>query len=183
MQLVRKITIKTCGNFTVARIKEAIAAAKLEEGQSVPLLKIVGETTSAKTGQTDKGTFTKLGGSFIGTDMTTGELYQSGVCILPDFVCAQLGTALQQGEAVRFAFEIGAQRADTSITGYSFVIKPLIETKPANAMLELMELAGIKTPDAHALAAPAMPAAAAAAPAAAPAAAAAPAKGTGKGGK
>lgn len=172
MQIVRKITIKTCGNFTVARIKEVMAAANLADGASIPLLKIVGETTSAKTGQTDKGTFTKLGGSFIGTDLTTGELFQSGVCILPDFVGAQLGAALQQGESVRFAFEIGAQRADTAITGYAFVIKPLIETKPANAMLELMELAGIKTPAAPALAAPATPAAPA--PAAKPAA---PAKG------
>lgn len=168
MQIVRKITIKTCGNFTVARIKEVMAAANLADGASIPLLKIVGETTSAKTGQTDKGTFTKLGGSFIGTDLTTGELFQSGVCILPDFVGAQLGAALQQGESVRFAFEIGAQRADTAITGYAFVIKPLIETKPANAMLELMELAGIKAPAVPALAAPATPAAPA--PAAAPAA-------------
>ena len=151
MQIVRKITIKTCGNFTVARIKEVMAAAKLAEGASIPLLKIVGETTSAKTGQTDKGTFTKLGGSFIGTDLTTGELFQSGVCILPDFVGAQLGAALQQGESVRFAFVIGAQRADTAITGYAFVIKPLIETKPANAMLELMALAGIEQPKAPAL--------------------------------
>ncbi len=172
MQIVRKITIKTCGNFTVARIKEVMAAANLADGQSVPLLKIVGETTSAKTGQTDKGTFTKLGGSFIGTDLTTGELFQSGVCILPDFVGAQLGAALQQGESVRFAFEIGAQRADSGTAGYAFVIKPLIETKPANAMLELMALAGIKAPEAPALAAPATPAAPA--PAATPAA---PAKG------
>lgn len=141
MEILRKITIKTCGNFTVARIKELISGIK--DGETVPLLKIVGESTGAKTGETDKGRFTRLSGSFVGTDMTTGALYQSGQCILPEFIGAQLGAALAQGESVRFAFQIDARRKDNALTGYEFSIKPLIDTKPANAMLELMQLAGI----------------------------------------
>lgn len=187
MEILRKITIKTCGNFSIARIKEVMAAAKLEDGQSVPLLKIAGQSTGAKTGQTDKGQFTKLLGSFIGTDMTTGALYQSGQCILPEFIGGTLGSALMGGESVRFAFEIGARRKDNAITGYEFVIKPLIDTKPTDAMAELMSLAGIKAPapalDAPAApAAPADPAPAPAAPADPAPAADKPAKG-GKGGK
>jgi hypothetical protein len=147
MEILRKITIKTCGNFTIARIKEVMEAAKLADGQSVPLLKIVGESTGAKTGQTTHGMFTRLSGSFVGTDMTTGALYQSGQCILPEFIGAQLGAALSQGESVRFAFQIEARRKDNAITGYEFAVKPLIESKPANAMQELMALAGIKLPD------------------------------------
>lgn len=182
MEILRKITIKTCGNFSIARIKEVMAAAKLEDGQSVPLLKIAGQSTGAKTGQTDKGQFTKLLGSFIGTDMTTGALYQSGQCILPEFIGGTLGSALMGGESVRFAFQIEARRKDNAITGYEFVIKPLIDTKPTDAMAELMSLAGIKAPDAPALAAPAAPAAPAD-PAPAPAAPAAPAPTADKGGK
>lgn len=155
MEILRKITIKTCGNFSIARIKEVIAAARLEDGQSAPLLRIAGQSTGAKTGQTDKGQFTKLLGSFIGTDMTTGALYQSGQCILPEFIGGTLGSALMGGESVRFAFQIEARRKDNAITGYEFVIKPLIDTKPTDAMAELMSLAGIKVPDAPALAAPA----------------------------
>jgi len=157
MEILRKITIKTCGNFSIARIKQVMEAAKLEDGQSTPLLKIAGQSTGAKTGQTDKGQFTKLMGSFIGTDMTTGALYQSGQCILPEFIGGTLGSALMGGESVRFAFQIEARRKDNAITGYEFVIKPLIDTKPTDAMAELMALAGIKTPDAPALSAPDAP--------------------------
>jgi hypothetical protein len=155
MQVIRKITIKTCGDFSIKRIKEVMEAAQLEEGQSLPLLKIVGECNGAKSGQTDKGEFTKLTGNFVGTDMTTGELYQSAVCILPEFVGAALGAAALQSGSVRFAFEIGAKRKDNAITGYEFTVKPLIETKPTDAVLELMALAGIEAPKVQALAAPA----------------------------
>lgn len=168
MEILRKITIKTCGDFTITRIKEVLAAAEVAEGGSVPLLRIVGEASSAKTGQTDKGTFTKLIGQFVGTDLTTGACYQSGQCILPDFVGASLGLATQESGSVRFAFEITAKRQDTAITGYAFGIKPLIETKPTDAMTELMALGGIK-PQAVALAAPETPTPAPAAEAPAPA--------------
>ncbi len=153
MEILRKITIKTCGGFSIARIKEVMADAKLEEGQSTPLLRIAGQSTGAKTGQTDKGQFTKLLGSFVGTDMTTGEQFQSGQCILPEFIGGTLGSALLAGESVRFAFEISARRKDNAITGYEFAIKPLIDTKPTDAMAELMALAGM-APAAPALSAP-----------------------------
>lgn len=151
---IRKITIKTCGDFTVKRIKEVMEAAKLEDGKSVPLLKIAGMSSGASVGQTDKGQFTKLSGSFVGTDMTTGELYQSGVCILPEFIGAQIGAAiLQSKNPVQFAFQIEAKRKDNSITGYEFVVRPLIESKPTDAMADLMKLAGI-APKVAALPAP-----------------------------
>jgi len=154
MEILRKLTIKTCGGFSIARIKQVMEAAKLEEGQAIPLLRIAGQSTGAKTGQTDKGQFTKLMGSFVGTDMTTGEQFQSGQCILPEFIGGTLGSALLAGESVRFAFEISARRKDNAITGYEFAIKPLIDTKPTDAMAELMALAGIVAPAAPALSAP-----------------------------
>ena len=144
MQLIKKITIKTCGGFSVARIKEVMTAANLSEGQGVPLLKIAGEANGAKTGQTDKGDYVKFKGQFVGTDMTTGELYSAGECILPHYLGSQLAIALTEGESVRFAFEIGAQRADTAITGYAFTVKPLMEIKLSDSVAELMALAGIK---------------------------------------
>ncbi len=111
-------------------------------------------------------------GSFVGTDMTTGELYQSGQCIMPDYIGSQIGAAvLSAGSdgngAVQFAFEIGAKAKANAITGYEFTVKPLIETKPSSAMVRLMSLAGIETP---ALPAPAPAADEAPPPAATPAA-------------
>lgn len=184
MEILRKITIKTCGDFTVKKIKELLDTSgptvekdgkqvpgPVAEGEVVPLLKVAGESTGAKTGQTDKGTFTKLMGSFVGTDLTTGALYQSQQCILPEFIGGALGSALTNGQPVQFAFEIGAKRKDSAVTGYEFVVKPLINAKPTDKMMVLMEAAGIAAPLALEAAAPAPTPAAA--PAAAPAAPAA----------
>lgn len=174
MEILRKITIKTAGNFTRARLNEVIAAAKLADAEQAPILRVAGESSGAKTGQTDKGTFTKLSGSFIATDLTTGAQYQSGQCILPEFIGAQLGAGLIGGDSVRFAFEIAVQRKDDAITGYQFAIKPLMETKLSAPMLELATLIGID---------PAAPKLAAPSAAATPADAAAPAKAPAKGRK
>lgn len=155
MQILRKLTVKSCGDFTIKRIKELLATQGPEvdgkpgpvaEGAVVPLLKVAGLSTAAATGQTDKGSFTRLTGNFVGTDLTTGELYQSGQCILPEYIGAQLGAALLGGggRAVQFAFEIGAKRKDDAITGYEFTVKPLIESRPTDAMSALMKLAGIE---------------------------------------
>jgi hypothetical protein len=154
MQIVRKLTIKTCGDFTIQKIRKTLQDVAgydgdkqkdIPDGTTVDILKIAGESTSATTGQTDKGSFTKLGGSFIGTDMTTGELYQSGVCILPDFIGSQLGAAiLQSKSSVQFAFLIQAKAKANAVTGYEFAIKPLMESKPTDAMQRIMALAGIE---------------------------------------
>lgn len=182
MEILRKLTIKHCGNLTVAAVKAALADKKVNDGETVPLVKIVGDSTGAKTGSTTHGTFTKLAGSFVGTNMLTGECFQSGACILPDFVGAALGAALLQGgQAVRFAFQIEARRRDSAVTGYEWVVKPLIETKPSAPLQELMALAGIEPPKAPALAAPGGDAGASNAPAAS--AKSAPAKTPAKGRK
>lgn len=152
MEILRKITIKTCGNFTIARVREVMEAAKLKDGESVPLLRVVGTAAGAKSGQTALGTFTKLAGQFVGTDLTTGAVYQSGQCILPEFVGAQLGAALlgaggqADAKGVDFAFEITAKKDDKSVSGYTYGVKPLIETKPSDRMADLMAKAGIVLP-------------------------------------
>jgi hypothetical protein len=189
MEILRKITIKTAGGFSIARIKEVMEAAKLAEGASVDLLKIVGISTSAKTGQTDKGQFTKLMGEFAATDLTTGAMFQSQQCILPEFVGGVLGAALAgNSSGVEFAFKIGARRKDTSVTGYEFVVLPLMESKSTDRMQALLALAGIDpTAKPAALAAPTPAVDPAPTPAAdptpAPAADPAPADKGGKGGK
>lgn len=185
MELLRKLTIKTCGDFTKLKIMKALADAKVADGEGIDLLKIAGEVSGATTGQTDKGSYTLLSGLFVGTDMLTGALYQSGKCILPDFVGSAIGAAvLQGGQSAQFALMIGAKRSDTAVTGYEFTVKPLVEMAASSAAQRLMALAGIETPK-LAAPVPAADPAPAPAPAADPAPAPAPAadKKAGKGGK
>lgn len=204
MEILRKITIKTAGNFTIARIKEVLQdvagyTTQVKDGQSVQvpapivdgtvvdLIKVAGQCVNAKTGATDKGNYTKLSGTFYATDMTTGQLYQSGQCILPEFIGSQIGAAVlgANGGAVEFGFLIQARAKANAVTGYEFAVTPLMSPKPTQEQLRLLSL--IDKSDSHALPAGAeqaslsgpasegAPAAASADPAAAPAAPAAPA--------
>lgn len=164
---VKKLTIKTCGDFTPAAIRALLLAHGpwLEEGEgdkktrkqimppdgtAVEIIKISGEANGAQTGQTDKGQYTKLSGNFLGQDITTGELFSSKQCILPEYIGSQLGDALlsagEGGSSVRFAFQITAKQKASAITGYEFGIKSLMDSAPTDAQAELMKLAGMTAP-------------------------------------
>ena len=164
-QMLRKLTLKGA-NLSMKVLKDTVAT--VDDGVNVPALKIVGKSTSAAHGSTDKGPYIKFGGDFFAVNLLTGETFQSGVCILPQFVALQLEAALKASNSVEFGLEIGAKRNDTSVTGYEFTIKPLIEAKPTDTVSALLARAGV---DLAALPAPKV-----AAPAPAPAAAPAPAE-------
>jgi len=160
---VKKLTIKTCGDFSPAKIRALLLAlgpwqgegdarkqVAPEDGTAIDLIKIAGEATGAQTGQTDKGQYTKLTGSFIGADLTTGELFSSKACILPEYIGSQLGDALltagDNGSSVQFAFQITAKQKASAITGYEFGIKSLMQSAPTDQQARLLALAGIAAP-------------------------------------
>lgn len=147
--ILRKLTMKTCG-LTMALIKEKAGA--VENGEGFDLLKVVGRTTTAAKGATDKGPFIKLGGEFTGVNAVTGEVFTSGSAILPTFIAEQLAAALDKSPQVEFGLLIGAKRSDDAVTGYEFTVRPLIEVKPTESMQALLAAAGV---DLAALPAPA----------------------------
>lgn len=135
-EILRKITLKTCGLD-----KTAIQAA-IGDKKSVDLLKIVGVTTSATPGQSDLGEFVKFNGQFRAINMTTGESFESTVAILPNFIAAQLSSALAQSEEVEFGLAIGAKKSN-SVTGYEYTVKPLVEPVVSDKMGALLQAAGM----------------------------------------
>jgi hypothetical protein len=143
-EMLRKLTIKNCG-WTVANIKDAVSA--VDEGERVDLLKVVGKTTAATSGQTPLGTFHQLIGDFFAINTATGETFKASKCILPNFIAETLTAALEKSPAVEFALLIGAKNKPDSMTGYEFTVQPLIETKPSESVLSLLSAAGID-PDA-----------------------------------
>lgn len=148
-ELLRKLTIKNCG-WGKTEVKEAVEA--VAKGSIADLLKIVGKTTGAIPGQSDLGAYTLLAGDFYATNVATAALYRSSKCILPNFISETLAAALAQSPAVEFALLIGAKASD-SVTGYEYTVQPLVETKPSENMLTLMQAAGID-PNAPKLEAP-----------------------------
>lgn len=135
-ELLRKITISTCG-LNKDEIKKAVTGKKT----TVDLLKVVGITTKAQSGQTDKGEFLKLSGTFKAVNLLTGEVFDSSSCILPNFVSEPLAVALDASNEVEFAILIGAKEDVTSVVGYQFTVKPLVESKPTDKLEALMNAA------------------------------------------
>ena len=120
----RKITIKEIvGDKTV--IKERVVAAK---GKPIKLFNVVGIASGAKPGSTQMGDYLKLVGDFEATNLETGEVSQSGACILPNFVTDGIGAALMRpnAESVEFALTIGAKPDEKSVTGYQYTCESLL---------------------------------------------------------
>ena len=145
-EILRKLTIKNCG-FDVATIKEALG-----DQASVELLKIVGISKSAQPGQTPLGDYLKLVGTFKGINLITGEMFEASSCILPNFITESIAAALTDGSDVEFALPIGVKSKPSSVTGYEFTVRPLIEPKPNDAMEKLLSISGFD--DRRALEAP-----------------------------
>ena len=135
MEILRKITIKTCG-FDVTEIKSLLGDRK-----SIDLIKIVGVTSSYKVGQTDKGEFIKLAGTFNAINLNTAEMFSSSECLLPNFISGSIAEALKNSSEVEFALQIGVKADATSVTGYQYTVKPLIDAKPSEKLLALMDAA------------------------------------------
>lgn len=137
--IVNRMTIKSLG-YTMAELK------KITSDPAVPhtrLGKIVGSTTGYQVGQSTHGEYVKLSGEFSAVNLNTGEIYVSKTCLLPNFVSDLIVDALKENPSVEFALEIGVEAHPTAATGYKFTVKTLMETKPAEGMQRLLNLAGV----------------------------------------
>lgn len=140
-EILRKLTIKGCG-FGVTTIKEIVN----KDNEKADLLKVVGITTGAKAGQTDKGEYLKLMGDFRAVNMQTGETFQAASCILPSFISDSLAEALKSSPRVEFAIMVGAKYDASAITEYIYTVTPLIQAKESDQMAALLAHSGANEP-------------------------------------
>ena len=136
--IIRRLTLRTAG-----LTKKSILAQLPETGSVANLIKVAGETTEAKVGQTDKGEYIRLLGNFFAENMVTGERFQSSQCILPTFIAEPMAAALKVSQSVEFAIQIDATENEDSAVGYVFSVKSLTQAEPTDKMKRLMLAAGI----------------------------------------
>lgn len=136
-EMLRKLTIKGVG-FDIPAIKAVLADKK-----SCELLRIAGITHQVQRGQTDKGEYLKLIGEFRAVNVVTGEHFEAGICLLPNFISDRIAGALQVSEQVEFALSIGAKSNPTSVTGYEYTCTPLVDAAPSERLHSLLEAAGM----------------------------------------
>lgn len=129
--IVSKLTIKTMG------CKPQLAAAL---GQKVPVARIMGIAYGTKVVEAANGdVFTAITGQFEGTNLETGQVFQSGVLYLPAGFHEQIADPLKKENApeqIEFAMELYAVPAD-NLSGYSYEAKPLIKIVEADPLASL----------------------------------------------
>lgn len=143
MNIIRKITLRNC-NISAKNVKDSVAS--LGEGETKPLLRVVGIATGYKPGQTDKGEYLLLLGEFSAVNLLTGAQFQSAKAILPNFIAENFAPVLERNGSAEFALEIGAQRNDSAVTGYVYTVRPLMESKASDRMAELIAIASKELP-------------------------------------
>jgi len=172
-KLLKKITVADCGLDMKALLMAKIAPAAQtgvgpgdvpilsDVGPSVPLLRIMGVVVSAAVGmrtmpdgkQTEWLAFK---GQFEATNLITGEVYQSGSCIMPGALPDMLYGAIKNPDGTfknaEFAVEFGAHYDKGAVASYVFDTKTLLAPKESDAMASLKAQVAAAVP---ALAAPA----------------------------
>ncbi len=136
MKLISKISTKTCKAAPKLKLVEV-------DGKQVPrcdgdqhLLRIVGIASAQENVDTDFGTSIKFTGQFEGTNISTGEVYRSTVCFLPDTGAGMLSGVVVDDQIVEFAFDIHAEASNNN-NGYQYVVEPLIKMNAADPLEQL----------------------------------------------
>jgi hypothetical protein len=142
-EILRKMTLKSLG-LTETQLKAVVDASG---GHGVAVANIVGKITGSTPGQTALGEYVKLQGNFYGINLDTGEAFESATCLLPNFISDTLVGALDQSDEVEFGIQVGVKAAK-SATGYEYTCRPLVESKPSDAMQKLIAIAMTTTPKA-----------------------------------
>lgn len=160
-RLVKKLTIKTLigGKMDILAAALTGREGKANKGDPVPLMRVVGQVTGYKTGTTDLGDFVELRGSFLGTNLITGEQMDNvSRAIMPDVVGDAIAAAIKNGaEAAEFAVEIDVTYDEAAATSYVYSVRSLLKVAVAAPVLGIMErlaASGIIMTPARQLAAP-----------------------------
>lgn len=126
VQIVAKLSAKkVCGKI------------KKPEKKTV-LMQIFGVATGTKSGESNFGGWVALTGQFRATNLETGEIYQSGICYLPNTALNLIIPMLAKDgvDGLEFAFNIGVIPADNAF-GYEYYVEPMLEPKE-NDPLEML---------------------------------------------
>lgn len=116
-------------------------------GAPVKLLRVFGQVTGFKTDESDYGAYTQLNGTFVGTNMQTGEQVNVSRAILPGAIGELVSSAIKNGaEAVDFAVEVYIEYDEAAATMYKFSTRSLVapETpKPIESLMARLQAQGV----------------------------------------
>jgi hypothetical protein len=141
-KILSKISYKTvCGKVNRRELPA--------DGSSKLVMRVLGQASAMKNGNTDFGEFTAFVGMFEATNVETGEVSRSGKIFLPSAAEVMLAGALQGSTGpVAFGFDIGVRESDNAI-GYEYTAESIFdvaETDPVEQMKKTMTAKALPAP-------------------------------------
>ena len=135
---VKKLTVRDILGGA-PNIKAIINHDEANPGAELWLVEIIGIATAYRPGTVkDTGQpYIRFLGSFQGTNLETGQMFQSGSCILPGAIPDLLFGALQMGNAVQFGFKIGVKFEQKAATKYVYVVESMTEQSSTDPLAQL----------------------------------------------
>jgi len=140
MKVLKKITLKDLNNFKTGALKAQVAASS----EAVFVGRIVGSVRSQGVKASPYGEALCFKGTFVGYGQS-GEQSRAVVCYLPSPVDQMLSDQINdlQGDKpqlespVDFALDVFAVE-DKCEAGYKYICRPLLETKVADPIANLL---------------------------------------------
>lgn len=132
-ELVSKITTKTVCEDLRALVKDK------DNGTNIPLMRIVGNATSMKSGVSNYGEWTKLLGDFICISLLDSKATRSAQLIMPNVAQNLVTAAMMSADTANaaFAFDVIVEVSEKSSVGYTFKAASLIAPSESDPLLML----------------------------------------------
>lgn len=121
-KIINKISTKTI----FGTVNAAVVAKHGKDGR-LHTMRVMGMANALRSGETDKGEFTALLGRFRAIHPTTGEVFESGQCFLPNVALNLIRGAVSQGNTVEFAYDIIAELDESANMGFAYRIENLVQ--------------------------------------------------------
>lgn len=137
--LKKKLSTKTVfGRITPEFLTE------LGKDGSADIIRVVGQATGVKTGQSDLGPWVGFKGNFLAINLRTNEAFRSGRLFLPDVASELVEAALVTADAiaVNLAFDISIRRDESTSVGYIYEAAPLIPVQESDPLKLLISASG-----------------------------------------
>ncbi len=158
MQLLNKITMKAMDVSPEQTVTEKDDAGKqspvasvfgihlTKKQGNVAVARVFGRAASCKPKVSDFGESFEFRGNFEATRLSDGEVFKSSKLFLPKVLEALMADALGQSEeALDFVVEIGVKESGNA-HHYEWTVKPLMESKTADALAHLRPAAEANLP-------------------------------------
>lgn len=145
MELLKKIVTKSI----IGDPKKFLVS--LDDGETCVLYRVYGTANGVRSGENTNGPWMGFSGQFEAMVVDeNGEMqahYGAPQCFLYEPMTSMLADKLRESDSVDFAVEVLLKRSDSSITGYEYIVKPLLEMQENDSLAHLRQLALPKLDD------------------------------------